>query len=108
MNLHELTAREFNAFADAIMIVILVVGVTGAVFAEIHFYRKAARAGMLHYYWWLIAAMLSIFIGGLLASAVLHGGDWEGRRALVIFVGVLLAIIALLRIALMRRVDQSE
>lgn len=82
------------------------------VFAEARFYRrirkKLARTGMLHLYWWLLAAMLSILIGGLLTSAILPGDDWESRRALLILGGVLLGVVALLRIALMKRVDRSE
>ena len=112
MNLHELTAREFNAIADAVMVTILVIGAAVGVFGEICFYRRArkklAQTGKLHHYWWLMAAMLSIFVGTVFASAILPGGDWESRWAMLIFMGVLLAVIALLRAALMKGVNRSE
>jgi hypothetical protein len=48
MEIQELTARELNAITGAIMIAILVAGVTVGVFAEARFYRRAQKAGMQH------------------------------------------------------------
>jgi hypothetical protein len=52
--------------------------------------------------------MLSILSGMLLISAILPGDEWESRRALLVLCGVLLGVIALLRTALMKRINRPE
>jgi hypothetical protein len=52
--------------------------------------------------------MLSIFIGTLVISAILPDDAWESRWALIIVAGVLLAVVAVLRIVLTMRMRQSE